>query len=405
MKNLLLFVLFTLSTAHVFGQSVTPVGAPFQNGADMVFDFSGSTDSKDWIGIYNAGDLPDPNNGGVASINWGYVNGSGQTGSSTIVAAGTLTFPGNLPNGDYDVHLFCCDGYNVLASATFTVVGAAPASIAATTYPVVGQPVTFEYTGSTGDHLDWIGIYNAGAIPGTDGSLLYQYVPGMEGSVVFDDPAVLVPGNYDVHLFCCDGYTKYASTSFTVYEALAPSLAPVGTLSSNWYNTFHFTGGSGSFYDWVGIYHAGDMPDPGAGGVPSMAYKYVDGANGDIWFDPMPDSLIPGNFYDAHFFKDDGYEILASYLNWTVLFTDAGEVVVQPSIFTAFPNPAHGAVQLLFSERVSGRLNIFNAAGQVARRINLDGETQAEVSDLMPGMYMAQYQGNKGSQTVKLVIE
>ena len=70
-------------------------------------DFS----STDWIGTYNPGDVP----GDVGSIYWDYLSGS----------TGTLTFTMDTASykvGNYWAGLFCCDGYELLASTSFSVV-------------------------------------------------------------------------------------------------------------------------------------------------------------------------------------------------------------------------------------------------------------------------------------------
>lgn len=71
----------------------------------MRFAYSGGTGSpKDWIGVYKHGQTP----GLIASTVWQYVP----------TTTGQVEFAGTLAPGTYDVHLFCCDGYNILASYT-----------------------------------------------------------------------------------------------------------------------------------------------------------------------------------------------------------------------------------------------------------------------------------------------
>ncbi len=401
MKRILLAFSLSFSGFLLSGQSIAPVGSPFQNGADLVFEYSGAPgNATDWIGVYPPGEVPD---GSPPSLTWNYITSP----------SGTFTLPGTLPNGDYDVHLFCCDGYDILASATFSVTGAAPASLSVTTYPVEGQPITFEYAGGSGDPTDWIGIYNVDDVPGTDGSLAFQYVPGPEGSLAFDDPSVLVPGNYKAYLFCCDGYVVYASTAFTIYEALQPSLAPVGALTNSAPITFAFTGGTGALTDWVGIYPHDTIPD---GNPPSLAFEYVTGANGEVTF-PVLSELVEGELYDAHLFCCDGYEriysidtltqdtIYASYLGWTVTLTSTGELQLAKNLFTAYPTPAQDVVYLEFAEPVNGDVNFYNVAGQFVRSFRVAGDKKIEVRGLPPGVYAARLWSDKGSQTIKVLIE
>ena len=62
----------------------------------------------DWIGTYNVGDVP----GDVNSIWWDYITGT----------SGTIAFPNDYEVGNYWAGLFCCDGYDLLASTSFSVI-------------------------------------------------------------------------------------------------------------------------------------------------------------------------------------------------------------------------------------------------------------------------------------------
>lgn len=68
----------------------------------------------DWIGTYNVGDSP----GDVNSIWWDYIPGT----------SGTIAFPNDYEVGNYWAGLFCCDGYDLLASTNFSVVEGSPVS-------------------------------------------------------------------------------------------------------------------------------------------------------------------------------------------------------------------------------------------------------------------------------------
>lgn len=68
----------------------------------------------DWIGTYNVGDVP----GDIGSIWWDYIPGS----------SGTIAFPNDYEVGNYWAGLFCCDGYDLLASTSFSVVEGSPNS-------------------------------------------------------------------------------------------------------------------------------------------------------------------------------------------------------------------------------------------------------------------------------------
>jgi alkaline phosphatase D len=72
-----------------------------------------------------------------------------------------------------------------------------------------GQAMQFNYSGGTGATTDWIGIYKKNQIPSNVSSTVWQYITTTSGNVTFD--GTLDTGFYDIHLFCCDGYTKLAS--------------------------------------------------------------------------------------------------------------------------------------------------------------------------------------------------
>lgn len=84
---------------------------------------NGPAGNKDWIGVYKEGQTPGP----TPSTIWQYVDGT-QTGTSGV-ANGTLVFGGGLAEpGNYVAHFMVNDGYDIIASETFSVV-APPASV------------------------------------------------------------------------------------------------------------------------------------------------------------------------------------------------------------------------------------------------------------------------------------
>lgn len=78
---------------------------------------NGPANAKDWVGIYPAGEVPD---GNPPSAIWIYADGS--SGGAAGVAAGTVTFVGGLTvPGNYVAYLLRDDGYEQIASESFTV--------------------------------------------------------------------------------------------------------------------------------------------------------------------------------------------------------------------------------------------------------------------------------------------
>jgi acid phosphatase type 7 len=190
-------------------------------------DFSGT----DWIGIYNDGEIP----GSTEPIARKYAP----------VDSGTIEFNA-LSMGDYVIYLLCCDGNNIKAKYNFKVVDSNSPSLVSSSiaYPWESQ-LEFTYNSSTFDPKDWIGIYNAGEIPGGEGvySIWWKYLPEAYGSMIFSYPddygvnttdASLAPGEYFAGLFCCDAYGLYAMTSFIVTEfgsGVKPGIKPDHNLS------------------------------------------------------------------------------------------------------------------------------------------------------------------------------
>lgn len=115
----------------------------------------------DWIGTYNVGDVP----GDVSSIYWDYITGT----------SGTMVFDNTYDEGNYWAGLFCCDGYDLLASTNFSVVEGSSTS----TNPVDAQEnkLTVFPNPSSGQitllsrgnsSIEYIEVYNV------TGNLMYQ---------------------------------------------------------------------------------------------------------------------------------------------------------------------------------------------------------------------------------------
>jgi hypothetical protein len=186
----------------------------------------------------------------------------------------------------------------------------------------INTPITISFGNGPGNATDWIGIYKVGDIPGTDQSTDYLYVNGTQtptvgistGSVTF--PAgVNVQGKYWVGFFENDGYTILMTDSIQVLDTL-----PRVTINKKIFGLGDsiiatFKNGPGNPTDWIGIYHAGEIP--GAPGVYSTLWFYVNGTqgatdsirNGTIIFDTGLSDVGP---YYIGFFLNDGYTFLDS---------------------------------------------------------------------------------------------
>ena len=238
-------VAILLSLGLLCGLSVLPSAAQapsltlergeFIQGDEILAHYTG-TSGKDWIAIYNKGDVP----GGPASLVYEYTSKTGQPD-------GTMDFKdadrGNVKElavGAYDIYLLKDDGFDILAKETFVMKKSGPSITTDKSVYQGGESPVFTYTGST--HPDaWIGVYPASSkTPGSGNpSLVYKYTrdvgqPGgstdlkqAEGTTTM---AELPLGEYYAYLFQDGGYTVLAECVFTLAErdaSLCPAPASV----------------------------------------------------------------------------------------------------------------------------------------------------------------------------------
>lgn len=402
MKQVLSIIFCLCITGAVVSQSISIKDSVVQNGKPFVFTYSGGNPTaSDWIGVYPKDTVPD---GNPPSCTWQYIT----------TASGTLTFnapypnaPKNLPSGKYRAYLFCCDGYKILAGCNLEVTGAIPASLNTPSFYHKDSAITFNYANGTGAATDWIGIYKPGQKPGTDNSLTYLYVTGKSGSLTFkksDFPTGGLPaGNYVANFFCCDGYEVLASTNFTIFENLKPSLTTdAAGLITGKPIKFKFTGGTGSKSDWVGIYPKDTVPD---GNPSSVTYLYVPGINGEVEFDAG--ILKPGVIYDAHLFCCDDYGILASYKNFSLkVATPSTDLVIKKiNVFKVNPNPAIGNVNIQFEKPATGEFTLFTIDGKVLRTQKVNKTDNLKLYNLVPSTYIGRFQNKEGVQSEMIIVQ
>jgi hypothetical protein len=186
----------------------------------------------------------------------------------------------------------------------------------------IDRPITISFSNGPGNAADWIGIYKVGDVPGTNQATDWLYVNGTQtatvgistGSVTF--PAGLKDvGKYWVGFLENDGYNILKTDSIQVLDTL-----PRVTLNKKIFGLGDsiiatFKNGPGNPTDWIGIYHAGEVP--GAPGIYSTLWAYVNGTqgatdsirNGTIIFDTGLSEVGP---YYVGFFLNDGYTFLDS---------------------------------------------------------------------------------------------
>ncbi len=317
---------FTVEETGGGGGMVESVKEEYASGETMSFEFESPTFSAtDWIGIYKAGSNPDTD----LSETWQYIT----------QASGTLNFPGSLEAGEYEAYLFCCNSLGIIAkSERFTVKEGIPGALLktnASVYPE-GSPVIFTYASPVYDPTDWIGIYNKGETPGDVSSIDFQYIPAASGNLAFTTS--LAPGLYTAYLFCCDGYTVYASVNFEIGGANTASLVATklnylpGEDIVFTYNSPNF-----SSADWIGIYAPGEQP----GDVGSTEWDYIPSPSGQL-------TLPSGNLYEgdwvAYLLCCDGYDVYATSSFTISLTSSVKETAAR--VVQAYPNPTNGVVTL-----------------------------------------------------------
>jgi hypothetical protein len=262
----------------------------------MVFSYvSPKFSETDWIGIYPTGTKPGAGN---ESIDWEYIPDS----------AGTMTFKTALDPGIYDAYLLCCDGYDSLAAATFTIIDANVANVAPKVKSfAAGSPIEITYNDPAYASGDWIGIYFEGDDPALVSSVVWSAITTKSGTVSF--PGTLAGGSYFAVLFCCEtSETEYArSAAFTIeagavgtYVKPNASVYPTGAKVS-----VNFRDKDWADKDWIGIYPKGTNP----GDADATMWEYAASDSGTIQFS---NPLDAGDWV-VYLLCCDAYNIKAKY--------------------------------------------------------------------------------------------
>lgn len=212
--------------------TLTLNGASFEAGSNptITASFSGHSGgtTSDWIGIYPQGVVPD---GDPTATEWAYVDGTQATGSWDL--DGIFANPTNAHLGTWTAHFLSNDTYNHVPGVSevdFNIVPAAGITFSADqAIYELSETVNINWAGNAGvTSTDWVGVYAAGATPGVDFSLTYQYATTASGSAGFTG---LAAGDYDIYFLANDGYYQMGQTSITVVpEASGSILAMAGLL-------------------------------------------------------------------------------------------------------------------------------------------------------------------------------
>ena len=207
------------------GSEIYEMGEPIR-----VTFAEGPGNPKDWVGIYRPDMIP----GSTAAPAWAYVNGSKKAGEGRT--GGTLVFDEVLPAGKYVARFLEDDGYDQLASMTFSVAEPPVVTVGSESY-LPDEAITIHFSRGPGNPKDWIAIYRPDMIPTKVPSLLWAFVNGTQtageglvsGSVSFT--AGLPAGEYVARYLENDGYSQLTEVSFNVKDNTAPVLTLKGQQS------------------------------------------------------------------------------------------------------------------------------------------------------------------------------
>lgn len=289
MKTLLLSLAFACgSAATLLAQATFQLDkTSYAPGENIVASWTGSTSTKDWIGIYPRGEVPD---GNPASTKWGYVTG----------VAGSRSFAATAPLGvgQWTAWMLANDGYGVVAGTTaldFTVALPGPdiTAFTASSNFASGTPVTLSWTITNSAQITSLKLSD-GVNPAVDvlGQTSWPVNPTATTAYTLN-----VNDGFDTAgrlIMVASGNTPAFSINKTSLEVGQPVVAT-------------WTGVTGNPDSWVGIYKATGTP----GVEYSDQWNYLNGtrtAGGNVTDGTMQFSLPVGQYY-AVLFVDGNYTI------------------------------------------------------------------------------------------------
>lgn len=262
---------------------VRPASRTFAPGQAITISFTnGPANPADWIGVYKLGQTP----GSVASTIWNYVGGTHGTGAA--LSSGVVSFPNGLTaTGDYIAYFLENDGYNVLASETFSVASPSVSGLRyLTLYPTDGaanQPPLLRFAAS---------ITN-GTAPVSTNSIVLT----LDGTPV--PPVVTQLGGLTTVTYTNTGALPLPNSAHTWVFSIRDTATPANTLS----NQLHVT---------IGTYRDIVLPQP---------FFFEN-------FDSTPEGEIPagwtGKSYSVINNTDEDFGNLdsATFGRWTTIAAD-----------------------------------------------------------------------------------
>ncbi len=172
----------------------------------------------------------------------------------------------------------------------------------------IGEEIVVDFQNASGDAMDWIGIYQAGAAD--DDFIYWLRTDGAKagttditgGSVTFTNGS-LDSGDYEVRLFFNNSYKVEATSQFSVEEGTAVETDKL-LYASGENIIVTFTDASGNSLNWIGLYNTG------ANNTQILAWKHTGGvASGSVTF---TNGLLDAGEYEARLFFNNSYDLEAT---------------------------------------------------------------------------------------------
>jgi PKD repeat protein len=161
MKQLYLILFWLIITIQTLSAaSVNTNKTSYFEGETIIVSFTGSSTTKDWIGIYT----PPASPGSGISTDWVYCNSGIRTAGTVIKQSGNVSFTTSLAPGSYIIYLCENDGYSIMAQVSLTVT-ATPLPIAAFSVSknIIKPSETVTFTDlSTNNPISWSWTFEGG---------------------------------------------------------------------------------------------------------------------------------------------------------------------------------------------------------------------------------------------------
>jgi hypothetical protein len=289
MKTLLfLLAVAFASVSPLLGQATFQLDkASYAPGETIVTSWTGSTSSKDWIGIYPRGEVPD---GNPVSTAWGYVTGA--SGSRNF------TTPAPIGVGEWTAWMLANDGYGVMpgtSAVDFSVVNPNPqiTAFTASTNFATGTPVTLSWTITNAAQVTSLTVSDA-VNPPVDvlGQTSLAVTPAANTEYTLDVNAGTATATRIVMVATGNSAAfSLDKTAYTVGEATEVA----------------WTGATANPDSWIGIYERSRTPRAQT----SNQWNYLNGSRTEGGSHPegLMSFILPAGDYFAVLFVDGGYTI------------------------------------------------------------------------------------------------